>query len=228
MIVLLASAMTLCACNRQENPYVLAYGTVTMRPTADGSYFMEVAENTALTPRTKVAYPFKESEKRLIIRYADYGPATISIQGYSETRLVDLQAADTIATKAPVPHTSDDAAAYGNDKIGLYLGDTVFPTTMIEDGYLCVAFVFPFSDPDNNHTINLVYGANPDDPYEVQLRYNAGGDEPLMEGQGYINFPLKSLPDTNGKTVKLTLKWNSSATGTTASTSFDYCSRTDW
>ena len=43
-----------------------------------------------------------------------------------------------------------------------------------------------------------------------------------------MNFPLKSLPDTGGKTVKLTLKWYSSTQREMVEKQFDYCSRTDW
>lgn len=228
IIVFVASAMALCACNKQEDPYVISLGTVTMKPTADGSFYMKVTDDTALVPRTQTAYPFKESEKRLILRYADFGPAPKQISGFAHTQMVEIMSCDTIYTKAPAPHTADDAKTYGDDKIGVYLGETIFPTTMVEDGYMCIAFNFAFSDPDKQHTINLVYGANPDDPYEVQFRYNANGAEPVFSGDGYVNFPLKCLPDTQGKTVKLTLKWNSSATGTTNTATFDYCSRTDW
>ena len=102
IIVLMASAVALCACNKHEDPYVLSLGTVTMKPTLDGSFYMKVTDDTALVPRTQTAYPFKESEKRLILRYADYGPATRQISGFAHTQMVEIVACDTIYTKSPV------------------------------------------------------------------------------------------------------------------------------
>ena len=42
-------------------------------------------------------------------------------------------------------------------------------------------------------------------------------------GDGLVAFKLDSLPDTEGKTVKLKLKWNSYSGEKSAE--FDYCSR---
>ena len=52
-------------------------------------------------------------------------------------------------------------------------------------------------------------GQNPSDPYEVEFRHNAYGDTYGTVGDGLVAFKLVGLPDTNGKTVPLTLKWKS-------------------
>ena len=61
------------------------------------------------------------------------------------------------------------------------------------------------------HRLNLVKGSK---PYEVVLYHDAAGDslnglKPVQVGDGLIAFRLNDLPDTEGKTVELTLKYKS-------------------
>ena len=56
------------------------------------------------------------------------------------------------------------------------------------------------------HAINLVKG---DKPYEVVLHHNAFGDTRGFVSDGLVAFSLKDLPDTQGKSVDLILKWQS-------------------
>ena len=71
------------------------------------------------------------------------------------------------------------------------------------------------------HTVNLLAGVNPANPYEVEFRHNANGDYNYYVGDGLVSFDLSKLPDTEGKTVKLTLKWTSFSGP--KSVVFDYC-----
>ena len=48
-----------------------------------------------------------------------------------------------------------------------------------------------------------------DKPYEVVLHHNAAGDTRGFIRDGLVAFRLNDLPDTQGKTVDLTLKWQS-------------------
>ncbi len=67
--------------------------------------------------------------------------------------------------------------------------------------------------------------ASPDtaNPYEVEFRHNANGDIYGKEVDALVAFNLNSLPDTQGKTVKLKLKWKSFSGDKTAE--FNYCTR---
>ena len=73
------------------------------------------------------------------------------------------------------------------------------------------------------HYVNLLTGVNPDDPYEVEFKHNAYGDVEGIWGDALVAFRLSDLPDTEGKTVKITLKYNSFSGE--KSIQFDYCSR---
>ena len=66
-------------------------------------------------------------------------------------------------------------------------------------------------------------GVNPDDPYEVEFRHDAEGDDERKWGDGLVAFSLKDLPDTEGKTVTLKLRWQSYSG--TKQANFKFCSR---
>lgn len=71
--------------------------------------------------------------------------------------------------------------------------------------------------------MNLLTGVNPDDPYEVEFRHDAEGDDERKWGDGLVAFSLKDLPDTEGKTVTLKLRWQSYSG--TKQANFKFCSR---
>ena len=76
----------------------------------------------------------------------------------------------------------------------------------------------------STHYINLLTGVNPENPYEVELRHNVNGDPQNYWRDALVAFNLNdALPDTNGKTVKLTIRWRSSQGY--KKVDFDYCSR---
>ena len=69
-----------------------------------------------------------------------------------------------------------------------------------------------------------VTGVNPENPYEVELRHNANGDPQNYWRDALVAFNLNdAVPDTEGKTVKLTIRWRSSQGY--KKVDFDYCSR---
>ena len=96
--------------------------------------------------------------------------------------------------------------------------------TIVEDGYLTLRFGC-YGNPTSTtaHFVNLVSTNNPDDPYEVEFRHNAYDDIGSQPKVGLVAFRLADLPDTEGQTVKLTLKWKSY--GGDKSVTFDYCTR---
>lgn len=236
IFIAVLALMTLCvsSCNKESvDPVYVGTGLVTFRPMADGKYYLKVTEDQAfvVTNSDIQKYPFEDGkEHRALVRfgYDPKHPGTSSIPGYKETVEVTLFQADTILTKKPLVYDVTEEEKYGNAQIGLYLTDDVFPATCIEDGYLNVHAAMPFGTLGVTHVLNLLTGVDPDDPYTVELRHNMNGDNYFETSDVMYCFPLQSLPDTDGKTVKLTLKWNSLATGKIESAQFDYCSRTDW
>ena len=235
MFAVLALAFAMVACTNKDNddPMVYLNATVTFRPQADGKYFLKQDEHTALIVKNSnlQSYPFTPGvEQRAIVQYGydPENPGTNKVEGFDKTLDVTLYALDTVFTKAPVAYDPLKEESYGNDPLGLYLGTDYFPTTMVEDGYLCVCFELPVGMSDTQHSINLLTGIDPKDPYTLELRHNANGDTSITTSVCYMNFPLKDLPDTGGDTINLKLRWNSLVTGETETTTLEYRSRTDW
>ena len=105
---------------------------------------------------------------------------------------------------------------YGTDPVEI-INDWV---TIAEDGYLTLRFRTVWGGR-NKHFVNLLLGQNPENPYEVEFRHNAYEDTYGTTEDRLVAFKLDGLPDTEGKTVKLKLKWKSFSGE--KSTEFDYC-----
>lgn len=189
---------------------------VTVKLAGDGCY-LQLDDSTTLLP-TNLKKPFGDKEVRALVNY------TVSNQKDPKySAVVNVNWIDSILTKKPVPSLAtekENDEKYGNDAVDI-VRDWV---TLAEDGYLTLRFRTLWGGV-KAHTINLVADVNPKNPYEVELRHNANGDPLLRWGDGLVAFDLNDiLPDTHGKTVKLTIKWKSTAGN--KSVDFDYCSRT--
>ncbi|MDR2914440.1 MAG: hypothetical protein LBV74_06380, partial [Tannerella sp.] len=127
---------------------------------------------------------------------------------------------DSILTKPIASDLGpDNDSIYGTDPVEI-INDWV---TIAEDGYLTLRFRTIWGDWSKVHFVNLLPGSDPSNPYEVEFRHNAYGDIYGREGDGLVAFRLDNLPDTEGKTVKLKLKWKSFSGDKSAE--FDYCTR---
>lgn len=216
---MLTLAISLNACSTDDdNDYwkLVPNALVTVKPVADGCYF-QLDDNTTLLPGNLNKKPFGDKEVRALVNYtvtdkkdAQYG------------QIVNVNWIDSILTKKPVPclpTAAENDAKYGNDAVDI-VRDWV---TVAEDGYLTLRFRALWGNV-KAHSINLIANVNPENPYEVELRHNTNGDPQLRWGDALVAFNLNGVvPDTNGKTVKLTIKWKSTAGD--KSVDFDYCSR---
>lgn len=226
------AVLSLDSCNKNnQDPVTYYQASVTLKQ-KDGILYMRQDDSTALISSNLSKYPYAGSaEHRAMILFSTtFQKSKTSVSGFKNTYDIELKALDSTMTKKPVISKGTpalDEKAYGKDPVGLYFSPT-FPPTMVEDGYLSITFAFRYGG-NVIHSIDLVTGVDAEDPYTVELRHNANGDFEDYESSGnMIAFPLKSLPDTKGKTVKLTLKWTSLATGQKESAQFDYCTRNDW
>ena len=73
------------------------------------------------------------------------------------------------------------------------------------------------------HYVNLIPTNNSENPYEVEFKHDAKGDVSGRVGDGLVAFKLDNLPDTEGQTVKLKLRYKSF--NSTKSIEFDYKTR---
>ena len=218
-VLLLAGTAGVQSClNDDDNDYYYMRwpnALVTVKPTSADAFYMQLDDNTTLKPVNVAASPFGEKEVRALVNYTE-----VDEESGEYTQAVHINWIDSLLTKpmaADLGEENDEV--YGTDPVEM-IGDWV---TIAEDGYLTLRFRTVWGDPGKKHFVNLLSTNNPDDPYEVEFRHNAYGDTYGQYADGLVAFRLDALPDTEGKTVKLTLKWKSFSGEKSAQ--FDYCTR---
>lgn len=215
----IVSVFTLASCN-DDDGYVWYYypqpnALVTVKPIEGAGFYMQLDDSTTLYPVNMAASPYGDKEVRALVCYREVNPVN---DYYSKS--VEVSWMDSILTKAAVPYPADgDVYEYGDDAIEI-VKDWV---NIAEDGYLTLRFRTLWGNTGVAHYVNLLTGVNPDDPYEVEFKHNAYGDVEGIWGDALVAFRLSDLPDTEGKTVKITLKYKSFSGE--KSVQFDYCSR---
>lgn len=193
---------------------------VTVKPLTGGSipFYLQIDDSTTAVADNIHTAPYGNREVRAIAQLEELHK---SVEGYD--KVYHVHYLDSILTKDILPFTNhmDVDTLYGNDPV-ILLNDW---KTAVEDGYLTLEFQVMTPSPYAAHRINLLSGINPDDPYELEFRHMNDyhgyiGDEYLANG--LAAFRLDSLPDTEGKTVKITVRWLD-PDGRKKAFAFDYC-----
>lgn len=215
----LALTMQSCLDDDDDKDIVLRRPTalVTVRPMSDGSFIMQLDNTTELRPSNIKTSPYGDKEVRALVNYIEEKSDL-----YGGTKTVHVNWIDSIRTKLPVPDMADlNDETYGDDPVEI-VKDWV---TIAEDGYLTLRIRTLWGGADKKHFINLLTGVNPDDPYELELRHDADGDVHGIMGDALIAFNLNGLPRTDGREVKIKLRWKSFSGD--KSTEFDLYLRPD-
>ena len=205
-----------CLDDDDNNAYYLMYpnALVTVKGAADDAFFLQLDDKTTLLPTNVKTSPFGDKEVRALVNYSE-----VNEPSGDYTKAVHINWIDSILTKPIAPDLGEENdEVYGTDPVEI-VNDWV---TIAEDGYLTLRFRTIWGG-SKKHFVNLLLGQNPENPYEVEFRHNAYGDTYGSEGDGLVAFKLDELPDTEGKTVKLKLKWKSFSGEKSAE--FDYCTR---
>ena len=218
-VVVLASATIFHSCLDDDDNDYYRYSApnalVTVKPLVDNSFFMQLDDSTTLLPVNMKSSPYGEKEVRALVNIE---PRDASSGEYD--RAVHINWIDSILTKPIAGDLGDkNDEVYGTDPVDM-INDWV---TIAEDGYLTLRFRTIWGDRNKAHFVNLLMSGDADNPYEVEFRHNAFGDVYGETADGLVAFNLNALPDTEGKTVKLKLKWNSFSGEKTVE--FDYCTR---
>jgi len=217
--VALSTAMIFQSCldDDDDNYWELRYpnALVTVKPVSDDTFYLQLDDTTTLLPVNRTSSPFGDKEVRALMNFSEVNEPS---QGYSKA--VYINWIDSILTKPMAPDLAlANDSVYGTDPVEM-INDWV---TIAEDGYLTLRFRTIWGDRQKAHFVNLLVSPDPEKPYEVEFRHNAFGDVYGSHADGLVAFKLDSLPDTEGKTVKLKLKWNSFSGEKSAE--FDYCTR---
>lgn len=203
--------------NDDDDTYQYSFpnALVTVKEGADNTCFLQLDDSTTLLPVNLKSSPFGSKEVRAL---ANISSADASGGAYSKA--VTVNWIDSILTKPIAIDRGDkNDSIYGTDPVNL-VDDWV---TIAEDGYLTLRFRIGTNGSNQPHFVNLLKSQDPAKPYEVEFRHNAFGDNGGQWRDGLVAFRLDQLPDTEGKTVKLTLNWQSPEGNKSAT--FDYCTR---
>ena len=219
ILAIVAAAVCLSACNDNDDYYdwsiLYPNALVTVRPAANNTCYLQLDDNTTLRPVNVPKAPFGDREVRALVNMS-----YVKQPAMPYDRAVYVNWIDSILTKSAIPMADmDPDFDYGYDPVEI-VRDWV---TIAEDGYLTLRFRTVWGANNNMHYVNLITGVNPDNPYEVEFVHNANGDNYGFVRDGLVAFRLDGLPDTEGKTVKLTLKWQSFSGEKSAR--FNYCTR---
>lgn len=213
------SVFTITSCDNDNDVYwyypPYPNALVTVKPVSDNGFYLQLDDSTTLFPTNMKTSPYGYKEVRALVCFTEVKPVNSDY-----TKSVEINWMDSILTKKGVPYPGEEGEAeYGEDPIEI-VKDWV---NIAEDGCLTLRFRTRWGNNGVAHFVNLFTGVNPDDPYEVEFRHNAFGDVNGVWGDALVAFRLSGLPDTEGKTVKLTLKYKSFSGE--KSIQFDYCSR---
>lgn len=201
----LFTALTFQSCldDDDDNYWKLRYpnALVTVKPVDGGSFFLQLDDSTTLLPTNLTSSPYGDKEMRALVNFSDVDAPS---EGYSKA--VRINWIDSILTKPMAPDLgAANDSIYGTDPVDI-INDWV---TIAEDGYLTLRFRTTWDYSGKAHFVNLLPSQDPANSYEVEFRHNAYGDIYGREAYGLVAFKLDSLPDTQGQTVKLKLKWKS-------------------
>lgn len=164
---------------------------------ADGSFYLQLDDSTKIIPSNLKSSPYGKKEVRALVNYKSSNTSK-----QERTITAHINRIDSIRTKNMAADMGvKNSSTYGNDPLEIVKDWT----TCVEDGYLTIRFRTYYGG-GISHSINLVQTSN---PYELELYHNANGDIRGVARDGLVAFRLDKLPSTQGKTVDVTLKWNS-------------------
>ena len=194
---------------------VVPNAVVTVKPDGD-KFFLQLDDSTVIYPSNMTKSPFGDKEVRAFTNYRIESEADGEQTGYVNW-LKELLTKQTVESNG----AEADNEKYGNDPVDLV---NAFPT-VCEDGYLTLRFRTMWGRFGSvQHEVNLITGVDAEDPYLVEFRHNAHGDIGDVLSDAYVAFRLDKLPDTEGKTVKLKVRYKTPS-GEDKTVSFDYKTR---
>lgn len=223
LVLALMAVTFLASCDDDDDCYVAlpshcANALVTVKTAGNGQCYLQLDDQTTVLPLNISQSPYGEKKVRALtaLSFSD-----TQSDMYSRTAYVLWM--DTILTKRALARPSlpaDDTEVdviYGNDPVDVL--DSWL--TVAEDGCLTLHFRTRWGKGAKAHFVNLLTGVDPEDPYVVEFRHNAYGDLNGRLDDGLVAFSLDDLPDTEGQTVKLTLRYESE--DGMRERQFDYC-----
>lgn len=220
-----AFLLTCCSCSTDgDNDFWNDYfynALVTVKHTEGGTLYFQLDDKTTLKPHDISDTAYGTEPFRALINYTERDENPAASDGVKFDKSVNVHRLDKVLTKKIVESQGEkDDELYGTAPVEIVNSWA----TIVEDGYITLVFCGYWGDLNSTHKINLVSGVESDDPYLLELRHDAGEDSvryDMTRCNGIAAFDLNALPDTQGETVKLKIRFISFTGEKTIS--FDYC-----
>lgn len=220
VVAVVATGWTVQSCDNDDDTFPVyplnrPNAIVTIKPVAaDGAFYMQLDDSTTLTATNIHVSPYGEREVRAFVNYR-----LPQSSGQRRQYEVYVNWIDTVLTK----HMANDLGAQQNATVCRQDPVEILREwTVAEDGYLTIHFRTQWAPGGAPHAVNLV-ATDPARPYDLTFYHNAAGCSSGYWGDGVVAFRLDRLPDTGGRTVDMTLHWQSFSA--MKSVTFKYCSR---
>lgn len=195
-----------------ENSYSLGdmwVAVATVVPEGDNTYYLRLDNGNTLWPAASNYPGYKpKADQRAFVNFTILADSTGSqLNGYSY--FIKVNAIHDILTKPLSPDLgAKNDSVYGTDPVSILDKKDVW----VGDGYLNVYFE-TYWGGKTAHYINLIHPSDEVNPYAVEFRHNAFDDPQSTKAAGRVAFNLASLPDTEGKTVDLIVRYKNSENG---------------
>jgi len=170
-------------------------GVATIESLDSSEHFFRLDDGTSLWPAagSYVGHNLNDGQRT----WLNYTILSDSLNGFSH--FVKVNGVDPILTKKMAEDLGEkNDSVYGTDPVKIR-------DLWIGDGYLNVMFMFNYGGSER-HLVNLLPIGDEKNAYQVEFRHNAYKDPPQAAVPGIVCFDLSGLPDTEGETVKLTVK----------------------
>ena len=193
------------SCQKSEiEQYTNAIVTV-IPPQSGSTISIMLDENTVAYPVNSSGNDLGSTEQRALITFRE--PKGDEGRNYSSAGpQIFIAAFKPILTKPLAENLGEEqnAESYGQDPVEI-VNDW---TTLAEDGYMNICFRTWWGGTAT-HLVNMVYTPEPAYPYCVTFYHDRMDDAAYEINDGIVAFSLDQLPDTQGQTVDLLVKWKS-------------------
>ena len=198
-------AASLQSCQKSEiEQYTNAIVTV-IPPQSGTTISVMLDENTVAYPVNYSGNDLGPKEQRALITFRE-PKGNEAINSSSAGPQIFIAAFKPILTKQLAENLGEEqnAQSYGQDPVEI-VNDW---TTLAEDGYMNICFRTWWGGTAT-HLVNMVYTPEPVNPYCVTFYHDRMDDAANEINDGIVAFSLDGLPDTQGQTVDLVVKWMS-------------------
>ena len=209
IVVAFMAILTVGSCDTDDvyvpyNPS-FANALVTVKPNAEGGFFMQLNDSVVLLPANVSQSPYGNKEVRALVncyRVKDNGQTGAG--KFDNSYSVYVNWMDSILTKNIVNFPSENVdELYGNDAVEI-VDDW---TTVAEDGYLTLRLRTLWGNDGVAHKVNLLYKGIKEGVFQVELRQDAMGDTKGHWGDALVAFNLKDVNMAPQKEAKLALHY---------------------